>query len=196
MGGIQRYVPEPTSDSVDVNTCSEQMAGCRMSNRVRTYPFGSKRRHRGARPFHCSADQSVDAESSHWLPETIQKYPFVGGTRAHLSLEQTDGFWPERTMPCLVAFPCQTNVTRTSPGQITDGDLCGLCYARTGIVEELEDRVITCSLFGSSIRRLQDRIHLGLFQIGHRGLGRFPKWNGAGLGAPRHMLRAVGADEL
>jgi hypothetical protein len=39
MGRIQRHVPQPAADGVDIHTRSQQMDGACVPNRVRTDPF-------------------------------------------------------------------------------------------------------------------------------------------------------------
>src|SRR5712691_4249079 len=196
MGSVQRHVSQPAADSVDVNTRAKQVTGGRMSNRVRTDAFGLERRPRRARLAYRSPYQGVDAKPSQRLSETVQEHSFVRTTAAHQSLEQADSLGPQRTAPNLVAFPYKTNGARASPRKITYCDLSSFLYASTGVVEKLEHRVVARSLFGASIRRLQNRVHLRFIQVGHYGLGSLPKRNCPDLGAPSHMLRAMGADEL
>ena len=94
MSRVQRHVSEPATDRVDVNTCTEQVTGSRMSNRMRTDVFGFERRHRRARLPHHSSHQGVDTKPSQRLSETVQKHSFVRATAAHQSLKQAGSLGP------------------------------------------------------------------------------------------------------
>jgi hypothetical protein len=104
MSSVQGHVSEPATDRVDVNTCTEQVTGGRMTNRMRTDAFGFERRYRRARLPHRSSYQGVDTKPSQRLSETVQEHSFVRTTAAHQSLEQAGSLGPQRTVPNLVAF--------------------------------------------------------------------------------------------
>ena len=196
MSCVQRHVSKPAADSVDVDTCAEQVAGSRMSNRMRTDAFGFERRHRRAGLSHRSPYQSVDAKPCQRLPEAVQEHSFVRTTVADETLEQASSFWPQRTMSDLVSLSYKMNGTRASPREITDCDLSSFFCTGTGVVEELKYCVVARALLSASIRSGQNRIHLRFIQIGHRRLAGLPKRHCPDLGTPSHMLWTVGTDEL
>lgn len=109
MGRVQRHVSQPAPDSVDVDTCPQQVTGSRMSDGVRTNVFVFERRQRRARLSYRSPDQGVDAKPSQRLSETVQEHPLLRTTAAYQSFEQAGSIWPQRTAPDLVAFPDQSN---------------------------------------------------------------------------------------
>src|SRR5580692_717034 len=71
MGSIQRDVPEPATDSVNINTRPEQMTGSRMPNRMGTDVFGFERWDPRARLSHRSSYQGVDTKPGQRLSETV-----------------------------------------------------------------------------------------------------------------------------
>jgi hypothetical protein len=78
--------------------------------------------------------------------------------------------------------------------EVPHGKRCDFGRAGTGVIEEEEDRVVAETLPRGAIRCVEERIHLGLFEVAHHLAHRLLEGNPADLAAPREMLRAAFAD--
>ncbi len=79
--------------------------------------------------------------------------------------------------------------------QVPDGQPRRLGHPGSRVVEEQEHCLLTVSLRGIAVRHREQRVDLGLFEIGDRGWGGLLEWNRADLTAPFKMLGTAAADE-
>jgi hypothetical protein len=95
-----------------------------------------ERRHRPSRLSHGSLDQTIDAEPSKRLSETVQKHTFLRSTGADQSFENLSGLWPKGAESSLVALSQQANGGGTAPGYVPNCKPCDLIRSSTAVVEE------------------------------------------------------------
>lgn len=171
IGGVQRSVPKPPPDRVDVNAGTKQMAGCCMANGVRTDPLVG---HRG-RANLCLARAAL---TKVWMPKWVIAQPRrlrnTGSTPARSPIRSPSAQCarPQRTVPHLPAFAQDAN-GRGGDVDVPDLQFGGLVCARARIVEKQEQHVLPASLGSTAIRRGKQCIHFRLIEIGN-GCARRP----------------------
>ena len=79
--------------------------------------------------------------------------------------------------------------------KIADPHLCRFIRASTGVVQEQEEQVVAASLRGVAIGRREQRIHLGLFQVGDRRRERTLERDRSDIPTPFNVFRAMLPDE-
>jgi hypothetical protein len=111
-------------------------------------------------------------------------------------LEGVGGNAPKGTGPGLVAFADQVDRGRGPQGEVSDREVGGLVDPRARVVEEEQERMIAGPLLGPGAVNLQEGLHLGFVEIGHGRVGGLLERNGAEVGTPSEVGRAVQGDEL
>lgn len=109
---IQRNMPEPGANGIDIHTGAEQMCGRRMSNAVRANPLCHQRGHLGLEAARVTFHQGVNAEASYGMSATIEKCTRCRRTIYDERLKFLNGTGPERAEPLFAAFP--TNFDRAT----------------------------------------------------------------------------------
>src|ERR1035438_4508313 len=97
-------------------------------------------------------------------------------------------------MALLAAFTSDLHRS-TIQVQFADEQLRGLMRARTGVVQKQQQRVISTSLIGCSVRGAKKSVHMRLFQVRQQSLAGFFERDGTNLATPSDMFWAVLSDK-
>jgi hypothetical protein len=194
VGRVDRHMPEPGADGVDVHAGTEQVSGRGMSNGVGTYPFSRQRGHLDLDFVGVPLDEVMDAEACDGMPAAIEEDTSCRGAVRDESLEFLNRARPQRTLPLFATLAANFHRT-THHIQFADEQLCGFVGASSRVVEKQQQRVVATALSGLTARGAEERIPLRLVQKGDDRLGGLFKRDGADLTTPGNVLRAVLADE-
>ena len=192
---------QPSANGVDVDAGPKQMSSGCMPERVWTDDLVFKGRCLNGSFFDIALDQGMDAEACDGLTAAIEEEVVCGGTSLDERADFTDGLRPERAAAQFVAFAPDHNGRMIPLGdmgnlQVRDGDLCRFIGARSSVIEEEEESMVTTLLKGRSQGGCQEGIHFRFFKIGDRGVRIFFEGDSTDLAAPLKMLRAILADEV
>jgi hypothetical protein len=92
VGGADRDVAEPGSDGIDVHTCEDQVAGCRVSDHMRS--------NRSARQFgnpRCAPlDEPVNPEAGELRSKSADKHGGIRCAAENFVSQNPFGFRPQR----------------------------------------------------------------------------------------------------
>src|SRR5712691_8866422 len=194
VGRVERNMPEPDANGVDVHAGAEQVCGRGMSNGVGADPFCSQRGHLDLDFVGVPLDESVDAEACDGMPATIEEDTGCRGAVHDESFEFLNGTRPQRTLPLFAAFAANFHST-TRHIQFADEQLCGFLGASSGVVEKQQQCMVATALSGLTVGSAEERIHLRLVQRGDDCMAGLFKRDGTDLTTPDNVLRTALSDE-
>ncbi len=125
-------------------------------------------------------DECVDAKARDRLAVAVEKHALLRIALKRHSMQLIDRYWPQRTHSPLIAFA--NNLHRLDmPVNILDSKVSSFTGTGAGIVEKKQQCVVALPLRRAAIRRVQNRVHLRLVQVGNARMGRPLKWYQANL---------------
>src|ERR1017187_4815122 len=104
VGGVNRNMPEPGPNRVDVHAGTEKVGGGRVANGVGADPFSFQGGYFGLGPADISFDQRVDAETGDGKTAAIEKTRAEGERPAMTTVSFSNGVRPQRTTALFAAF--------------------------------------------------------------------------------------------
>ena len=196
IGCVDRDVPKPIADRIDVDSRFQQMHSRGMSNRVRTDPFARKRWSRFTRFRYMPPDQREDSETGNRLPTAVQEETFMGSTPGNQWRQGVYCKRPQRAHAHLPPFSQESDARRgIVHAKTVDRETGNFVSAGTRVVHEEQQSVVPSSLIGVPIWRAQQGIR---FLLGHvlslRQLGLLER-NTPDIVTPDEVLGIVAAYE-
>ena len=169
VGGLERDVPEPSPDRVDVHARTQEVNGGGVPQGVwadALSPQGGRRRYRSP---DTTFDQRMDAVAGDSLAAAVEEHGCRDGTgeaRSEQSPQGRGGPGPERADSGFASLPVQADGRR--PGEVEVGDSCvrSLAGPGSGVVQEQEQRVVALPLGVAAVGRFEQGFDLRLVQVG------------------------------
>ncbi len=200
VGGTEANMAQPGSNCVDIDTGSKQMSrGC-VTNCMGAHTFlcdrWQLRRHLSGVAF----DQRMNSVSRDRLPPSVKEYMLRCVSTVNEREQIHNRSPPQRATTRLVSFSAQDNgrsfvIRAGNQVEIGDSHVSHFVGARSGIVQEQKDSIISAALGRALIGRLEQRIHFILFQVGDQWTRDFLRHDGLNLTAPLQMFWAVKTNE-
>ncbi len=135
VGRVERYMPEPGANSIDIHASAEQVCGCRVANRVGADSFFRQGGHLDLSFADISFDQRVDSESCYGMTAAIEKDTCGRRAARDENFEFINRTPPQRTLPLFSALAPDLYGT-TSQVQFAHEQLCGFLGTSPGVVEK------------------------------------------------------------
>jgi len=104
VGGVERYVAEPSADRVDVDPGLQQVRCGRMADHVRADPLAAQLRRGCPQPRDVALHHCVNAVSRDGLTAAVQKHGCIVGPLTSEATKLLDGGGPERATALLAAL--------------------------------------------------------------------------------------------
>jgi transposase len=195
IGGVQRDVPEPGPDRVDIDTGSEQMDSGRVSQRVRTDALAAHRLDPCRRLRSTCGDDPVHPEPRHRSACTSAEDMVIRTAGSQQWPKRIEGLRPQWADPPLVALAENPYSGRCANLQAAYAKRGSLSGSGAAVVEKQQQRVVPCPLSGTPIGSPQERFDFMLVEIPDHRFCRLLERYRADLRAPRQMLGGAHPDK-